>query len=54
MPCYEDMEKVASGAHDALLQKVRATGNVTFELPLAKDRTLIGYKFSDKTAKFIN
>ena len=54
MPYYEDMEKVASGAHDALLQKAKATGNVTFELPLAKDRTLIGYKLSDKTAKFVN
>jgi len=54
MPYYEDMDKVGSGTHDALLQKAKATGNVVFELPLDKERTLIGYKLSDKTQKFVH
>lgn len=56
MPYYEDMAEVGEGAHDDLLAKVKAHKkgkNLIFELNLAKDRTLVGYKIGKKTAKFV-
>jgi hypothetical protein len=57
MPYYEDMDVVAKGAHDALLAKVKAHEggkNLIFELNLAPNRTLIGYKIDKETAKFVH
>jgi len=54
MPYYEDMEKIGSGAHDALVTKAKSSGKTLFVLPIAKDRTLVGCKLSDSTAKFID
>ena len=54
MPYYEDMDKVAKGTHDVLVQKAQSSGKVVFTLPLGEERTLLGCKLSDKTAKFLN
>jgi hypothetical protein len=57
MPYYEDMDVVAKGAHDALLAKVKAHEggkNLIFELNLAPNRTLIGYKIDKQTAGFVH
>ncbi len=56
MPYYEDMERVAKGAHDALLAKLKAYDggkHVVFTLPLSKGRTLVGFKLDPKTAGFV-
>lgn len=56
MPYYEDMDTVAKGSHDQLLQKIKAYNggkNIAFTLPLSKDRTLVGFNLSDETAKFV-
>ncbi|RUM68889.1 MAG: hypothetical protein DSZ05_00310 [Sulfurospirillum sp.] len=53
MPYYEDMEKIGSGAHDALVQKAQNSGKAVFVLPLANGNTLVGCKLSKRTAKFV-
>jgi len=56
MPYYEDMETVGKGSHDELLAKVKAYEggkNLIFELNLAPNRTIVGYKIGKKTAKFV-
>ncbi len=53
MPYYEDMDKVAKGAHNDLVEKIKGNGKAIFTLPLGENRTLVGCKLSDKTSKFI-
>ena len=56
MPYYEDMADIGEGSHDALLAKVKAYKggkNLVFELNLAPERTIVGYKIGKKTAKFV-
>ena len=56
MPYYDDMATVGKGSHDALLAKVKASQggkNLIFELNLAKDRTVVGFKIDKDTAKFV-
>ena len=53
MPYYEDMDKVAKGSHNALLDKLKKSGKMVAALPLANGSTIAAVKLSDKTAKFI-
>jgi len=52
MPYYEDMETVASGDSEKLLEKAKASGSVVFELTLDNGATLLGVKLDKRTTKF--
>jgi len=54
MPYYEDEDTLAKGSNSELLSKVKASGNVLFELQLSDNSTLVGYKLGDVTSKFID
>jgi len=52
MPYYEDMESVASGDNEKLIEKAKASGSVVFELTLDNGATLLGVKLDKRTTKF--
>ncbi len=52
MPHYQDMDVVAKGDNDTLLEKVRKKSNFVFELKLPNNSTLVGIKLGKRTSKF--
>ena len=53
MPYYEDMEEIASGSNQSLLQKARDSKKVVYEHHLSNGSVVIGVKLSKRTSKFV-